>query len=107
MDATLRLLEQLIARASVTPDDAGCQALIAERLEALGFVCEHLPFGPDEGRVDNLWAVRTGAGPAPRRPGARYLGSARHGVDRYRPLRTSIWTDPRQLDGNGWRDRVG
>ncbi len=65
MDATLRLLEQLIARASVTPDDAGCQALIAQRLEPLGFVCEHLPFGPDGCRVDNLWAVRTGAGPGP------------------------------------------
>ena len=65
MDATLLLLEQLIARASVTPDDAGCQALIAQRLEALGFVCEHLPFGPDGGRVDNLWAVRTGAHPGP------------------------------------------
>ena len=65
MDATLLLLEQLIARASVTPDDAGCQALIAQRLEAIGFTCEHLPFGPADGRVDNLWAVRTGkhAGP--------------------------------------------
>ncbi|MFL6695768.1 MAG: succinyl-diaminopimelate desuccinylase [Vitreoscilla sp.] len=65
MDATFLLLEQLIARASVTPDDAGCQALITQRLEALGFVCEHLPFGPAEGRVDNLWAVRTGARPGP------------------------------------------
>ena len=42
MDATLPLLEQLIARASVTPDDAGCQALIAQRLQAIGFACEHL-----------------------------------------------------------------
>ena len=65
MDASLLLLEQLIARASVTPDDAGCQALIAQRLQALGFACEHLPFGPDDGRVSNLWAVRTGARPGP------------------------------------------
>jgi succinyl-diaminopimelate desuccinylase len=65
MDATLLLLEQLLARASVTPDDAGCQALIAQRLEALGFNCEHLPFGPADARVDNLWAVRTGARPGP------------------------------------------
>src|SRR6202012_2782978 len=65
MDATLLLLEQLVPRASVTPDAAGCQALIAQRLEAAGFVCEHLPFGPDGGRVDNLWAVRTGARPGP------------------------------------------
>ena len=65
MDATFVLLEQLIARASVTPDDAGCQALIAQRLQAAGFACEHLPFGPDGARVDNLWAVRTGARPGP------------------------------------------
>ena len=65
MNSTLLLLEQLLARASVTPDDAGCQALIAQRLEAAGFVCEHLPFGPADGRVDNLWAVRTGARPGP------------------------------------------
>ena len=65
MDATLPLLEQLIARASVTPDDAGCQALIAQRLQAMDFHCEHLPFGPADGRVDNLWAVRTGARPGP------------------------------------------
>jgi len=65
MDATLLLLEQLIARASVTPDDAGCQALIAQRLQAIGFACEHLPFGPADGVVSNLWAVRTGARPGP------------------------------------------
>ena len=65
MDATLLLLEQLIARASVTPDDAGCQALIAQRLEPLGFACEHLPFGPADGVVSNLWAVRAGARPGP------------------------------------------
>jgi succinyl-diaminopimelate desuccinylase len=65
MDATFLLLEQLIARASVTPDDAGCQALVAERLARIGFACEDLPFGPDDARVSNLWAVRTGtrAGP--------------------------------------------
>jgi succinyl-diaminopimelate desuccinylase len=65
MDDTLLLLEQLIARASVTPDDAGCQALIAERLARIGFACEHLPFGPDDARVSNLWAVRTGTRPGP------------------------------------------
>ena len=65
MDATLPLLEQLIARASVTPDDAGCQALIAQRLQAIGFACEHLPFGPAGGIVSNLWAVRAGARPGP------------------------------------------
>jgi succinyl-diaminopimelate desuccinylase len=56
MTATLQLTEQLIARPSVTPDDAGCQALLAERLSALGFVCETLESGPANFRVTNLWA---------------------------------------------------
>jgi len=43
----------LIARASVTPEDAGCQALLAGRLERAGFHCEHLRLG----EVDNLWAT--------------------------------------------------
>jgi succinyl-diaminopimelate desuccinylase len=61
MSATLRLAEQLIARRSVTPDDAGCQALIAERLAPLGFACTSLPFGPESARVSNLWADRPSA----------------------------------------------
>jgi len=65
MNETLRLLEALIARASVTPDDDGCQALIAERLHPLGFTCEPMPFGPDGARVSNLWAVHRGARPGP------------------------------------------
>ena len=62
--ATLRLAEQLIARPSVTPDDAGCQDLIAERLRASGFDCTALPFGPEGKRVSNLWAHRSGSDPA-------------------------------------------
>jgi succinyl-diaminopimelate desuccinylase len=62
---TLQLLETLIARPSVTPQDAGCQALIAERLQRAGFACETLAFGPDVFRVTNLWAVRRGARPGP------------------------------------------
>ncbi|MEJ2508983.1 MAG: succinyl-diaminopimelate desuccinylase [Gammaproteobacteria bacterium] len=54
MSATLELAKALIARASVTPEDAGCQALMAERLAAIGFTIEHLRFG----EVDNLWARR-------------------------------------------------
>jgi len=65
MTAVLRLLEDLLARPSVTPDDKGCQALIAGRLAAAGFTCEHLPFGPDDFRVANLWAVRSGVRPGP------------------------------------------
>ncbi len=57
----LRLAEQLIARRSVTPEDAGCQRAIAGWLEPLGFECHHLDSGPGEARVSNLWAVRRGA----------------------------------------------
>ncbi|MCB4365210.1 succinyl-diaminopimelate desuccinylase [Hydrogenophaga taeniospiralis] len=64
MTATLRLTEELIARASVTPLDAGCQALIASRLSALGFACETLESGPADFRVTNLWA-RRGRGDQP------------------------------------------
>jgi len=49
----LALTCDLIARASVTPDDAGCQALLAGRLQRAGFTCEHLRLG----EVDNLWAT--------------------------------------------------
>ncbi|MEY2654200.1 MAG: hypothetical protein RLZZ524_1228, partial [Pseudomonadota bacterium] len=62
---TLTLLEALIARRSITPDDAGCQSLIGARLAALGFTLHHLPHGPADGRVDNLWAVRDGGLPGP------------------------------------------
>jgi succinyl-diaminopimelate desuccinylase len=65
LDAALHLAEALIARRSVTPADAGCQELIAQRLKPLGFACETLRFGPDDAPVDNLWAVRRGARPGP------------------------------------------
>ncbi|PPE70590.1 succinyl-diaminopimelate desuccinylase [Caldimonas thermodepolymerans] len=61
MTATLRLVEELVSRPSVTPDDAGCQALIAERLRGVGFACETIESGPPEFRVTNLWAKRTGS----------------------------------------------
>jgi len=54
MTTTLELTKQLIARPSVTPDDQGCQKLIAGRLQAIGFEVEHHRFG----EVDNLWARR-------------------------------------------------
>jgi succinyl-diaminopimelate desuccinylase len=57
MDATLELACALIARRSLTPEDAGCQDLIAARLAAVGFGIERMRFGA----VDNLWA-RRGAG---------------------------------------------
>ncbi|MDO9400994.1 MAG: succinyl-diaminopimelate desuccinylase [Polaromonas sp.] len=63
MSSTLRLAEQLISRPSVTPDDAGCQAIIAARLQALGFECETIASGPDNFRVTNLWAKFKGFSP--------------------------------------------
>jgi succinyl-diaminopimelate desuccinylase len=65
MNETLRLLEALISRRSVTPDDAGCQSLLAERLGTAGFACESFCAGPDHFRVTNLWAIRRGGEPGP------------------------------------------
>jgi succinyl-diaminopimelate desuccinylase len=59
MNDVLELTCDLIARASVTPDDAGCQALLAGRLTAAGFACEHLRLG----EVDNLWATHGSGAP--------------------------------------------
>lgn len=50
----IQLLCDLIRRQSITPDDAGCQQILTERLTALGFQCETLQFGD----VTNLWARR-------------------------------------------------
>ena len=58
MSPTLSLAQQLISCPSVTPEDAGCLALLAERLQPLGFVCEAMDSGPDTFRVQNLWAKR-------------------------------------------------
>lgn len=63
MSRTLQLTEQLISRASVTPDDAGCQAILAARLVSLGFECETIVSGPDHFRVTNLWAKFKGFRP--------------------------------------------
>jgi succinyl-diaminopimelate desuccinylase len=61
MSATLRLAEQLISCESVTPRDAGCQPILAARLQALGFECETIVSGPADFRVTNLWALRAGS----------------------------------------------
>lgn len=50
----LELAQQLIKRPSLSPDDAGCQAIIAARLRALGFTIEPMPFGD----TLNIWAWR-------------------------------------------------
>ena len=59
MSQVLDLACELIARASVTPDDAGCQAVVGARLATAGFVCESLRFGD----VDNIWATHGEGGP--------------------------------------------
>ncbi len=51
---TLSLAKELISRRSITPEDAGCQAVLAERLTPLGFRCESLVVNG----VTNLWARR-------------------------------------------------
>ena len=51
---TIALARELVSRPSVTPDDAGCQALLAGLLEKSGFSTESMRFG----EVDNLWARR-------------------------------------------------
>ncbi|MDN3557630.1 succinyl-diaminopimelate desuccinylase [Halomonas maura] len=59
LSPTLELAMALMRRPSVTPDDLGCQALMIERLERLGFQVERLPFGD----VENFWAVHGHHGP--------------------------------------------
>ncbi len=58
-DPTLALARRIIARPSVTPDDAGCMEIIAARLQALDFYCEFI----NRNGVTNLWARRGAARP--------------------------------------------
>ena len=55
----LDLTQELIRRRTVTPEDEGCQALIAQRLSRIGFQCESIQCGA----VTNLWARRGTSGP--------------------------------------------
>lgn len=59
IEDSLQLSCELIRRQSITPEDQGCQDLICERLQAIGFNCQHLRFED----VDNLWATRGSGGP--------------------------------------------
>ena len=59
MSDTIELAIDLISRISVTPEDAGCQELMIQRLRALGFQIERLRFG----QVDNFWARLGDAAP--------------------------------------------
>jgi succinyl-diaminopimelate desuccinylase len=59
MSETIELAKALISRASVTPEDKGCQSMMIERLEKIGFTVHLLPFGG----VENFWATRGSSGP--------------------------------------------
>jgi len=63
MSTTLDLTIDLISRPSVTPLDEGCQLVLAERLEAIGFTIEHLRFGEGDYWTDNIWARKGSEGP--------------------------------------------
>ena len=57
--ATFELARELISRVSITPNDGGCQDVLAQRLARLGFTIERMRFGD----VENLWARRGGTKP--------------------------------------------
>ena len=59
MSDTLELAQHLVCRPSVTPEDAGCQEVMIDRLQAIGFQIERLPFA----EVNNFWARRGETGP--------------------------------------------
>ena len=59
MSAVLELTQELVSRRSLTPDDAGCQALMLARLQKLGFAMEPMRFG----QVDNFWGRLGKTGP--------------------------------------------
>jgi succinyl-diaminopimelate desuccinylase len=54
MSETLTLLKELISRQSITPEDAGCQKLLSQRLQKIGFVIEELNFE----KTQNIWLKR-------------------------------------------------
>jgi succinyl-diaminopimelate desuccinylase len=99
---TLALAKQLIERPSVTPEDAGCQLILSERLEKLGFTIQSLPFAD----VKNLWAVR-----GTHKPLLAFVGH----TDVVPPGDLSLWeTDPftptvkgEYLYGRGTADMKG
>lgn len=72
----IELTQQLIRRPSLSPDDAGCQALLIERLQAIGFTVERMDFADTQ----NFWAWR-GQGET-----LAFAGRRRGAARRRRPL---------------------
>jgi succinyl-diaminopimelate desuccinylase len=97
MSRTLHLAEQLISRASATPDDAGCQDLLIARLAPLGFRCETIVSGPEHFRVTNLWAKFEGFSPcaqaAPAQPAIESIANPVAGNARVKTLVFAGHTD--------------
>ena len=85
MSATLELACALIGRPSLTPADAGCQQLLAERLKPLGFEVEWLPFG----EVSNVIFTH-GGNTGPNDPSCWFLGH----TDVVPPGPLEDWTSP-------------
>jgi succinyl-diaminopimelate desuccinylase len=81
MKSVLDLTSELVRHASMTPDDAGCQALIADRLARAGFAVEHLRYAD----VDNLWATHGSGAPV-----LVFLGH----TDVVPPGPPEVWTSP-------------
>lgn len=92
-DPTFELARQIMARPSVTPDDAGCCDIFAERLKALGFALEFIK----RNGVTNLWARRGTAKPlfvfaghtdvVPTGPLEKWTSPLRPGSPRWHALR--------------------
>ena len=85
MDLT-SLAQQLIQKPSVTPNDAGCQELIAKHLKKLGFNITHLPYG----KTNNLWAYLKNSNHNPQAPLFVFAGH----TDVVPTGDTSLWTHP-------------
>jgi succinyl-diaminopimelate desuccinylase len=75
---TLQVAEQLISRPSVTPEDAGCQRILGERLAQLGFSLETIESGPADFRVTNLWAFRPATPASPSDSAIKTIAFAGH-----------------------------
>ena len=87
-DEVFALTQALVARPSVSPDDAGCQEILIERLEAAGFGVERMRFG----EVDNLWAVHPGPDPGATAPGPRFVLAGHTDVVPSGPV--DAWSSP-------------